>query len=667
MIAGPLLERSLLALLITAAAAAADEKREAPLKSLEPENVLSVLDLSGPGLEQARAAAGEGNRAGALAALLKQYRERHPETPLEASLSPKTRRTADDIVNHVFQWGPYEPAEYGKDVDWEADPRGDIEWVAAMYRFHWAEPLAEAYRQTHDEKYAQAFVELASDWIAKHPLEKSGRVHPVYTHWKGFPWLDIQTGRRARSICRAFPALVHAQAFTPEFLGVLLASLYDHQVKTEAVPRAPAHNKAIFEQRGFVEVATAFPEFKDSRRWLELALERTRISLMSQTTADGVQREWATGYHRGVLEDAVWVFQKVETAGIPIPPDCRERTRRMADYLFAVATPDLAYPMFGDAGRPPVGPRRKGLPLYREFLRLASDFDDPKYRALADLDVSALPALGSFAFPEAGTYVLRNGWGPDGIYFALHCPPPGLSNHDQPDNGTFELFAYGRWLMTDTGYYTYGHDSDLRKWHRQTRVHQTLTLDNRDSEVQGKHLLWRSTPAFDVVAVENAAYPGLVHRRTVWFVDRSFFVILDEAVGDAPGTLDLHFQFAPGDVQADAALQRAFTRFDDANVLVVSAAPASVGLEQEEGWTAGEYGSREPRKALRFAHPQAAPAGFLTLVVPYRGKAVPEAAALLAPGFQPGAAVAEIEAKAFGQSWRLRRDLTAGDASVTRE
>ncbi|MDX9975685.1 MAG: heparinase II/III family protein, partial [FCB group bacterium] len=341
----------LLALLITARVAAAENKPEAVLKSLAPEDVLAVLDLSSPGLEEARAAADKGDRAEALAALLKHYRKQFPANTPEATLSSKTRHTADDIVNHVFQWGPYEPAEYCKDVNWEADPRGDIEWVAAMYRFHWAEPLAEAYGHTKDEKYAQAFVDLSSDWIAKHPLEKADRVHPIYAHWKGFAWLDIQTGRRARSLCRAFPSLLHSQAFTPEFLGMLLASLYDHQVKTEAAPRAPAHNKAVFEQRGFVEVATAFPEFKDSRRWLELALERTRISLMSQTTEDGVQREWATGYHRGVLEDAVWVFQKVEKAGIPIPQDCRDRTRRMADCLFAVATPDLGYPMFGDAGR----------------------------------------------------------------------------------------------------------------------------------------------------------------------------------------------------------------------------------------------------------------------------------------------------------------------------
>ena len=62
-------------------------------------------------------------------------------------LRPRASLTfiADRIVDHVFQWGPYEPADYGPQIDWEWDPRGDIEWVAAVYRFYWAPPLADAY------------------------------------------------------------------------------------------------------------------------------------------------------------------------------------------------------------------------------------------------------------------------------------------------------------------------------------------------------------------------------------------------------------------------------------------------------------------------------------------------------------------------------------------
>jgi heparan-sulfate lyase len=627
--------------------------------SCPPERVLEKLDLSGEDLEDAREAAERGDRLDALRVLREYYRRRYPLPEMPERASRENLAVADQLTRHVFQWGPYEAADYGEDIDWAWDPRGDIEWVAAVYRFYWATTLSRAYAETRDEKYARAFVELTADWIARHPLEDWRRVHPVYTRWKGYPWLDLQTGIRATNLCSAFKTTVHADSFTPEFLGVLLASLYDHQVKTATVPMGIVHNKAIFEQRGFVAVADTFPEFRESRDWLELGLARSRENMLAQTTTDGVQREWAGSYHLAVLRDAVEIMKPVERAGVPIPADYRERVRFMYDYLFAIATPDLGFPMFGDCARPLTeGRRRSQWYLYRALVEASDLFDDPKYAARATLDREHLPARLSYAFPEAGIYAMRSEWGPQQIYMALHCAPPAISGHDQPDNGTFELYGYGRWLMNDTGFFTYGHDRDARDWHRQTRVHQTLTLDDKDSRVAGKQLLWNSGPDGDVLVVENESYPGLVHRRTVWFVDRSFFVLLDEALGTASGRLDLHFQFAPGSVRVKADKKSAETEFADANVLVQAAAGVPVALEKEkEGWFAWEYGSRTERTAIRIGHEREASAGFLTLVVPFKGRDLPEVECRWPESWEIGEPAVTIDVSAFGRSWRIGRDL----------
>ena len=240
---------------------------EMPLQSFDSGRILEKLDLTG--LEAAKRAADAGNRSGALAALRDYYREKYP---LDEASGEGDFTTADKICQRIIQWGPYEEARYGDDFDWEWDPRGDIEWVAAVYRFYWAAPLAQAYAATRDEKYARTFVEMTTDWISKHPLRNHTKTHSVYTYWKGFVWLDIQTGIRATNICSAFRSLVHAEAFTPEFLGLLLASLYDHQVKTKLIPMGLVHNKAVFEQRGFINIAYTFREFAESHEWMELAL-----------------------------------------------------------------------------------------------------------------------------------------------------------------------------------------------------------------------------------------------------------------------------------------------------------------------------------------------------------------------------------------------------------
>jgi len=698
------------------------------LQSLRPDEVLDKLDLDAPGLEPVRAKAASGDRAGALAELLAFYRAKYPLPKADPKAAKGDFSVADRLTRHVFQWGPYEPADYGPEIDWEWDPRGDIEWVAAVYRFYWAPPLAEAYRATRDEKYARTFVELTSDWIAKHPLEKRRKAHPVYTRWRGFAWLDIQTGIRADNLAKVFPTLVHADAFSPEFLAVLLASLYDHQVKTEKLPMGAVHNKAVFEQRGFVNVVSTFPEFRNARRWMELAVERTRESFLAQTTPDGVQREWSFGYNRAVLGDAVDIMCRAESMGVAVSDDYRDRVRAMYDYIFAIATPELAGPMFGDASRSvDTSRRRSRWALYRTLVEATELLGDPKYAARAKLDRSALPDQTSYAFTDAGTYVLRDAWGPEQVYFALHCPPRGISGHDQPDNGTFELSAFGRWLMPDSGYYTYGHDPEGRAWHRRTRVHQTLTLDGKDTKIAGRQLLWHTSPGLDAVVVENPSYDGLTHRRTVWFVkgegpdagdqgsgaggqgsgasgqgsgagdqgsggsgrgsegakhaaensdsppathhsplatghSPSFFVLLDEAIGDASGTLELHFQLAPGDARIEADEHWAATAFDDANVLVAADPRAPLTMHEEEGWWGCKYGHREPRQAFCYRHTQSAPAAFVTLVVPYRGTERPQVSAALPDGFEVGADRVELNVEAFGNAWRVGRDLIEAEA-----
>lgn len=629
------------------------------LRSFDPARILTILNLEGSGLEAARERAARNDRPGALAALLAYYRAKYPLPEKPAAAEEAVLKRADGIVRHVFQWGPYEAADYGPEMDWAWDPRGDIEWVAAVYRFYWARELAEAYRATREEKYAAAFVELTRDWIKKHPLEQHTRTHPVYTDWRGYAWLDIQTGNRATSLCTAFPVLVHGAAFTPEFLGEFLALLYDHQVKTEKLPMNRVHNKAIFEQRGFVGVAYTVPEFRDAPRWLVLALDRSRENLLAQTTADGVQREWSGGYHFGVLRDAVEIGKRAEERGVSVPEDYRARVRKMYEYVLGMTAPDLTFPMFNDAGREIDLPaERKKWPLHSILKEGEAYVGEPAFGGVADLDRARLPAPRSFAFPEAGMYAFRSGWDPNAVYLALHCSPPAISGHDQPDNGTFELYAYGRWLMPDTGYFTYGHDAAARDWHRQTAVHQALTLDGKNAEVNGRHRLWRSDENCDTLVVENESYPGVVHRRTVWFVDHAFFVFLDEAIGDAPGTVDLHFQLAPGPVTLDGAGHWAATGFDDgANVLVWQAPAAPVALEKEEGWFAWSYGKRTPRPAFRFRHGRRASAAFVTVIAPYRGKARPEVALSGAESIKPGADAVALRVTVAGRTRDLSRDL----------
>jgi heparan-sulfate lyase len=187
-------------------------------------------------------------------------------------------------------------------------------------------------------------------------------------------------------------------------------------------------------------------------------------------------------------------------------------------------------------------------------------------------------------------------------------------------------------------------------------------LNGKNARIDGKRLLWKTSANFEVIVVENASYKGLTHRRTVWFVNKTFLVLLDEAIGNAEGTLDLHFQLATGDARIDTERHWATTAFNDANVLIWADPEALISMEEEEGWFAWKYGYRGPRKAFRYRHTLPAPVAFLTVVSPYRGTEQPEVSAVLPEGFDIGADRVEFRTEAFGGIWQVGRDLKSHEA-----
>jgi heparan-sulfate lyase len=217
---------------------------------------------------------------------------------------------------------------------------------------------------------------------------------------------------------------------------------------------------------------------------------------------------------------------------------------------------------------------------------------------------------------------MRSGWDRDAVCLVLKCGPDG-GGHCQPDNGTFELYAGGRGLMPDAGSYIYSGDPENRNWFRQTKVHQTLTLNGANTAYAPRLLLWKPGNSLDILVVENAGYKNLTHRRSVFFVDKRYFVIVDEAYGDGTGDADIHFQFAPGRAVFDKEDFSVRTDYAEGwNVLVRSMKQADMTLNEEEGQVSFVYTRKEPRPAFSFRLQKSSlqqVVRFVTVVVPYEG------------------------------------------------
>ena len=102
--------------------------------------------------------------------------------------------------------------------------------------------------------------------------------------------------------------------------------------------------------------------------------------------------------------------------------------------------------------------------------------------------------------------------------------------------------------MPDAGVYTYGGANGLdniRLDFQKTCNHNTITRNLAnipENYSKGKTLLAQSQAKADVVVTENQSYPDLTHRRAVYMVDKTFYVVVDEAFGNAAGvTLNLSY------------------------------------------------------------------------------------------------------------------------------
>ncbi|WP_372949769.1 alginate lyase family protein [Mariniphaga sp.] len=586
-------------------------------------SLISRIDLDSEGLEKVKQSLD--NPENAARELLNYYKQRNSVNhPIDRNLIATSRgniatekdfETANNALKHIFVGQPaYPPYFCGDDIDWGTRPVPDNEWVWQLNRMSFWEAMGKVYWHTGDEKYAEAWGEQLIDWTRKNPNDENHK----------YAWRSIEAGIRGYRWTGLFQRFIDSPSFTPEVLVAFLNSCHDHTeyLMTKYTTRS---NWGLMEAEGMAFIAITFPEFENAEKWREEAFRRLNNEINIQVYPDGHQRELAMGYHLGCIG---WFFRTYELAkmnGIEnaFPDSYLERIEKMCEVPMKLCLPNGTNVQFGDAWEGTPGQHNERFREWAEFfgredfLYLATDGKEGKK-----------PDSTAYALPVSGLYSMRSGWDEDAVCLVLKCGPDG-GGHSQPDNGTFDLYAGGRNLMPDAGSYIYSGNPEGRAWFRQTKVHQTLTLDGKNSKYDPNLILWQPGDSLDVLVVENKSYEDLTHRRTVFFVDKRYCVIVDEAHGSAAGDVAIHFQLAPGGGEAvfNHAANSVQTGFNQGwNVFVQTQNQPDLKLEEEEGWVSFKYTVKEPRPAFRYhlkKESEKSNVRFVTLVIPFE-KEVPE-------------------------------------------
>ena len=587
---------------------------------LRPE-VFDLIDLDRSGMENVKALHQNGQDAEAAAALLDYYRGRKGIVTAtirdlsKVKISPEEKKWADEGLEHTFfvHYG-YQPSyNYGEDINWKFWPVKDMELRWQLHRHKWWVPMGQAYKVTKDEKYAVEWTKQYIDWIIKNPYDDPDKEN------LRFSWRPLEVSDRLRKQPDMFMLFVDSPAFTPEFLTEFLVNYHKHA--EHILANYSEHgNHLLFQAQRMIGAGCFFPEFKRAKTWSDSGVGILNKEITLQVFEDGGHYELCPHYHLATINIFLEALETADINGLRelFPKNYIDKVESMIMYYGNLCFPDYENPCFSDAK---TIHKDEMLRNYRRWSKVFPENEAIRYWATEGKS-GKLPEYLSKGYLNTGTFIFRNSWGDDATQMVVKAGPPAFW-HNQPDNGTFELWYKGHNLFPDSGAYIYSGDEEImkwRRWFRRTDSHNTITLDNKDIDnTDSKTLLWDAEAATPILVTENQGYEGFNHRRSIFFVDRKWFVIVDEAHGPASGTVNLNYQMPMGEIVFSTDDMTAATDFKDgSNMILKCFAPENTEMAISDGWHSPAYRTKLERKKISFntAKADGEVTRYITVIVP---------------------------------------------------
>jgi len=558
-----------------------------------------------------------------------------------------TIHAADRTCQDIFCFRQVPPVRFEDDIDWAYCPGGNTDWTWDLNRHPYFITLGKAYWYTGNEKYVGKFTELLLDWVAANPAGVGRR------SWNSV----LEVAVRLNTWIWAFFFFRRADAFGQGEQVAFLKGLLTHARYLAArIEYHAVNNHLLLEAKALAFCGLLFPEFREARGWRDAGLQILWDEVERQVCVDGVHAERAPLYHRRVMSALLEMLVLLENNDLPVPEKVISRVERMLDFDMNITKPDGTIPLFGDSALTEIQARFSnrggGAILFRRVgLDGGSPDEDMAWllggRKLGQrpIEVVSDRRLISRSFPRGGYFVMRGGTGEQGLYLAFDCGPFGYEFgpiHGHADALSFDLYAYGRTLITDCGVYSYHLGEDWRNYFRGTRAHNTLVVDGKDQSVllksgrvyrmaQARLHQWVSNAYFDLVDGTHDGYGRLrapvIHRRKIFFVKPEYWIVVDLLTGQqARHHLEQYFHLMPQAVPIlDQATKTA--RVEYAGTPVMTVAPLrDQSLQAEiitgatnpiQGWVSFFSGEKTAAPVLRYSKDVQVPTSFVNVLYPH--------------------------------------------------
>ncbi|MCB9516490.1 MAG: alginate lyase family protein [Candidatus Latescibacteria bacterium] len=543
--------------------------------------VAPLLDWARPELSEASAALARSDSAEASRALLAALAAADAlEPPHQHFADPVP--LADALMSGMLSLPPHPSTTLPDDPTWDEDPFGDSNWLFQYHSFRWSLPLLQAWQETGNEAYLDRLLFLMQDY-ADDKLASTGPLDMT--------WYDMSASLRTEHWLAVWLALIDGGRMEPQLMHRFLIWFWLHGDRlAHDVHYHWYNNHGTLHNRALLVLSFILPQFLDGEEWRDLALGRTEDQILQLLSADGVENEQAPAYHFFMMEVIGSVQSILESAGTTLGSEALTRLQGMPGFGAQILTPGLTLPMLGDT------PRSIALGAY-------AGLSDELDFALSSGDAGVAPTRRYTLYPETGTSIFRSGWGVDRSYaLETHAvfdvgPRGGWHGHD--DALTFCLGAYGRPLVTDSGFYTYNDDA-WRAFFTSPAAHNVLVHADGDEAGRSEtpqRLFWRTGADWAWQAALLDLGDGRSWIRHFVHLAPDDVLLVDRCSGPGGRPLTLLFHFPPtATLSGDAAMLRLSDGAATLDLASLDTTDLTLlrGVEDPpQGWISPAYGQRE--------------------------------------------------------------------------
>jgi hypothetical protein len=441
-------------------------------------------------------------------------------------------KEADDICRNILVLRAHMHLrhDFGDEIDWTTVLMNDIESNVWLNAHPDLATLARAYYKTGDEKYAHHLARLFNSWYEQSPVPDV----------KGSKqWRTLEVGNRASL---KWPEILFYAISSDEFREEALfnmAKSYMEHARYLSAHQALGGNWYQVETCGLGVTSVLFPEFKESPRFLALALRRLQWINGKSFFPDGFQTECSSTYHHFPFSTIASFYLISKLKDRQISEGFEHDFEKMVEVFVYLSQPNLVLPLLNDCN-----PSYVSVPQAAAVGDRIFDREDFHYMATSRKEGKP-PEHTSYAFPYAGYYVMRDSWDEDAQYLVFDAGYYG-AGHQHEDKLNFVLHAAGRTLIIDPGIYQYYRDKFLT-YFKSSRGHNSVMVDGK-GQARGLRLTqetvpdpetrWITDPAFDFAlgwyrdgfarsGDRSTLETDIHHRRCIFHVRGEYYILRD--------------------------------------------------------------------------------------------------------------------------------------------